>query len=137
MITVSSVGECNEASAVEIHAIVMDEIRILIRVLAARRKPDLSVLFVNAVNAAITAIVLERLADLPWPAVWFCAVLLVSAARTVLWLRHRRADGPAKADGSWAVLAAGGALAAGLCWGVGGALLFTVLPVQGQMFLPS
>jgi hypothetical protein len=49
---------------------------------------------VNVVNAAITAIVLERLADLPWPAVWFCAVLLVSAARSVLWLRHRRVDGP-------------------------------------------
>jgi signal transduction histidine kinase len=90
---------------------------------------------VNVVNAAITAIVLERLADLAWPAVWFCAVLLVSAARSVLWLRHRRADSPAKADGSWAVLATGGALAAGLCWGVGGAFLFAVLPVQGQMFL--
>jgi signal transduction histidine kinase len=93
------------------------------------------VVAVNVVNAAITAIVLERLADLPWPAMWFCAVLLVSAARSVLWLRHRRANSPAKADGSWAVLAAGGALAAGLCWGVGGALLFAVLPVQGQMFL--
>ena len=93
------------------------------------------VVAVNVVNAAITAIVLERLADLPWPAMWFCAVLLVSAARSVLWLRHRRANSPAKADGSWAVLAAGGALAAGLCWGVGGALLFALLPVQGQMFL--
>jgi hypothetical protein len=90
---------------------------------------------VNAVNAAITAIVLERLANLAWPAVWFCAVLLVTAARTVLWLRYRRAGILAKADGSWAVLAAGGALAAGLCWGVGGALLFAVLPVPGQMFL--
>ena len=90
---------------------------------------------VNVVNAAITAIVLQQLADLASPAVWFCAVLLVTAARSVLWLRYRRADIAAKADGSWAVLAAGGALAAGLCWGVGGALLFAVLPVPGQMFL--
>lgn len=90
---------------------------------------------VNAINAAITAIVLERLADLAWPVVWFCAILLVTAARAVLWLRYRRADIPAIADGSWAALAAGGALAAGLCWGVGGALLFAVLPVPGQMFL--
>lgn len=90
---------------------------------------------VNAINAAITAIVLQRLAGLRWPAVWFCAVLLVTAARSVLWLRYRRADIPAKADESWAVLASGGALAAGLCWGVGGALLFAVLPAPGQMFL--
>ena len=90
---------------------------------------------VNVVNAAITAIVLQQMADLAWPAVWFCAVLLAAAARSALWLRYRRADITAKADGSWAVLAAGGALAAGLCWGLGGALLFAVLPVPGQMFL--
>jgi signal transduction histidine kinase len=90
---------------------------------------------VNVVNAAITAIVLQRLAHLAWPAIWFCAVLLVTAARSVLWLRYRRAEIPAKADESWALLATGGALAAGLCWGAGGALLFTVLPVPGQMFL--
>jgi signal transduction histidine kinase len=92
-------------------------------------------LAVNVVNAAITAIVLERLAHLGCLAVWFCAVFLVTAARSVLWLRYRRADIRATADGSWALLAIGGALAAGLCWGVGGALLFPVLPVAGQMFL--
>jgi signal transduction histidine kinase len=63
------------------------------------------------------------------------AVLLVAAARLALWLRHRRADIPAQADGSWAALATGGAPAAGLCWGVGGVFLFPVLPVTGQMFL--
>src|SRR5947208_1660427 len=41
----------------------------------------------------------------------------------------------ASSAGGCAALAAGCALAAGLCWGVGGALLFEVLPVPGQMFL--
>ena len=39
---------------------------------------------VNVVNAAITATVLERLAHLARPAMWFCAVLLVAAARLAL-----------------------------------------------------
>ena len=49
-------------------------------------------LAVNAVNAALTAMVLEKLAGVILPFGWLCAVVLVTAGRLVLWLRYRRAD---------------------------------------------
>ena len=42
-------------------------------------------LSVNVVNAAITAIVLERLAGLAVPLAWFCTVALVTMGRWMLW----------------------------------------------------
>lgn len=92
-------------------------------------------LAVNPVNAALAAVVLHRVAGAMSPFGWFCAVLLVTAARLALWVSYRRADPSEKNDPRWALLATVGSLLAGLCWGLGGALLFPILPALGQMFL--
>ena len=64
-------------------------------------------LAVNAVNAALTAIVLQRLAGVILPFGWLCAVVLVTAGRLVLWLRYRRASPSEKEDPHWPLLATG------------------------------
>ena len=92
-------------------------------------------LAVNAVNAAVTALVLQRLAGVVLPFGWFCAVVLVTAGRLVLWLRYRRAPPCDKDDPKWPLLATGGSLLAGFCWGLGWAVLFPILPGFGQVFL--
>jgi signal transduction histidine kinase len=91
-------------------------------------------LIVNFVNAALAASVLAPLASRPLPWLWFGAVVLVTAARSVIWHRYRvrRRVGEAR---RWAVLATGGALAAGLCWGLGGTLLISLVPAFAQAFL--
>jgi signal transduction histidine kinase len=94
-------------------------------------------LAVNLVNAALTAAVLAPQASRPWPLPWLAAVALVTAARGVLWLRcHRAAVRPDNAR-YWSRLAAGFALLTGLCWGVGGAVLFPVVPLPGKIFLAT
>jgi signal transduction histidine kinase len=91
-------------------------------------------LAVNAVNAAITAIVLQRLAGAALPLAWLCVVLLVTTARSLLWLRYRGGSSSA-GDDRWALLAILGSLLGGLCWGLGGVALFPALPALGQMFV--
>lgn len=91
-------------------------------------------LLVNTVNGAITAIVLQHLADVTSPLAWLCVVLLVTIGRSLLWLRYRRANSHAK-GGRWSSLTICGSLLAGLCWGLGGVALFPALPALGQMFL--
>ena len=91
-------------------------------------------LAVNAVNAAITAVVLQRLAGATFPFAWFCVVLLVTVARSLLWLRYRRGN-PHETGDRWPLLTICASLLGGLCWGLGGIALFPSLPVLGQMFL--
>jgi signal transduction histidine kinase len=88
---------------------------------------------VNAANAAITAVVLQRLGAGMAPLLWLAAVLLVATSRWVLWRQYRRQEGDAGPP--WSLLATCGSLLAGLCWGAGGALLFDAVPVAGQIFL--
>ncbi len=76
-------------------------------------------LAVNAVNAALTAIVLQRLAGVILPFGWLCAVVLVTAGRLVLWLRYRRASPSEKEDPHWPLLATGGFAAGGFVLGSG------------------
>jgi signal transduction histidine kinase len=83
---------------------------------------------VNAVNAVITAVVLQQLASTGPPLVWLAATLLVTAGRWALWLHYRRRGRDAAGTGC-------GSLLAGLCWGLGGALLFPAAPRLGQLFL--
>jgi signal transduction histidine kinase len=92
-------------------------------------------LAVNAVNAAMTAVVLQRLAEVTLPFGWLCAVVLVTAGRLVVWLRYRRASPREKDDRHWPLLATGGSLLAGWCWGLSGPVLFPILPTIAQMFL--
>jgi signal transduction histidine kinase len=115
----------------------MDEVGEEIRVaqLSAAFQQLPLALTVNAVNAVIAAIVLRQLESGVLPLVWLCCVLLVTSGRWALWLRYRRAGyGP---DGvpRWSWLVPCGSLLAGLCWGLGGALLFPGAPVLGQIFL--
>ena len=91
-------------------------------------------LTVNAVNAAITAIVLQRLAGTGLPLAWLSVVLLVTTVRALLWLRYRRGNSRVEGD-RWLLLAISGSLLGGLCWGLGGLALFAGLPALGQMFL--
>jgi signal transduction histidine kinase len=92
-------------------------------------------LAVNAVNAIITFIVLQQLIDLARPLVWVCVVALVTSGRWVLWLRYRRLRSSITAVAQWSWLAACGSLLAGMCWGLGGLVLFPITPVLGQIFL--
>jgi len=93
---------------------------------------------VNAVNAGLTAAVLTPLAAWPLPFFWFVAVLLVTIGRGVLWWRYRSSSSSAEFDpGRWSVPAACGSLLAGLVWGIGGALMFPMVPQLAQLFLTT
>jgi signal transduction histidine kinase len=89
---------------------------------------------VNAVNAVITAIVLQRLASGVLPLAWLSVTLLVTSGRWALWLRYH-ASYSAEEIPRWSCLLPCGSLLAGLCWGFGGMLLFPAAPVLGQIFL--
>ena len=91
-------------------------------------------LAVNLVNAALAVIVLEPISARPLPLIWALAVILVTAGRWMLWRGYRRAD-HIEETRFWALGATCGSLLAGLCWGIGGALLFPIIPVIGQIFL--
>ena len=92
-------------------------------------------LAVNLVNAALTtAVLLPITTARPLPLIWFLVVVLVTTGRWLLWRQYRRAFSE-PGTFRWPALAVLGSLAAGLCWGIGGALLFPTLPVSGQMFL--
>ena len=92
-------------------------------------------LAVNLLNAAITVIVLQQLAAATVPFAWLCLVTLVTAGRWVLWQRYRRAHSKVEDAPRWSLLATCGSLIAGLCWGLGGVVMFPVVPVIGQIFL--
>jgi signal transduction histidine kinase/CheY-like chemotaxis protein len=92
-------------------------------------------LAVNLVNAALTAAVLFPLAARPLPLMWFSSVALVTTGRWLLWRAYRRAFPERQEMLGWPALAICGSLAAGLCWGIGGMLLFPIVPASGQMFL--
>jgi signal transduction histidine kinase len=91
-------------------------------------------LAVNAANSAITVIVLQRLAPMARPLAWFCVVTLVTAARLVVWRQYRRAQKRSESGPDWSLLTTCGSLGAGLCWGLGGVILFPIMPVPGQIF---
>jgi len=90
---------------------------------------------VNAVIAALAATVLAPLATRPLPLAWLAAVLLVTTGRLILWLQYRRASVRAESIHRWSQLATAGSLAAGLSWGLGGALILPVIPALGKIFL--
>jgi hypothetical protein len=92
-------------------------------------------LAVNAVNAIITFLVLQQLIDFARPLAWVCVVALVTSGRWALWLRYRRLRSSITAVAQWSWLAACGSLLAGMCWGLGGLVLFPITPVLGQIFL--
>jgi signal transduction histidine kinase len=92
-------------------------------------------LAVNTVNAVITAIVLERLGVAMLPLAWLCVVLLVTAGRWMLWGQYRRLHTEVEGGPRWSLLATCGSLLAGLCWGLGGVIMFPAIPVVGQIFL--
>ena len=92
-------------------------------------------LAVNTVNATITAAVLQQLVAVTLPLGWLCVVLLVTSGRCALWLRHRSVHLEVGNVTQWSRLASCGSLVAGMCWGLGGMVLFPIVPVLGQNFL--
>src|SRR5271157_2696327 len=81
---------------------------------------------VNFVNAGLTAGVLAPIAAHPVPLLWFGVVVVVTVGRSFLWREYRRNPsqlGPRR----WSALALCGSLLAGLCWGIGGALMFPMV----------
>jgi len=83
----------------------------------------------------LTAAVLFRLTARPLPLIWFSSVALVTTGRWLLWRAYRRAFPERQETLGWPALAVCASLAAGLCWGIGGVLLFPIVPASGQMFL--
>src|SRR5262245_4938787 len=91
-------------------------------------------LAVNVVNGAITVIVFQRFGRVTIPLAWYCIVLLVTLGRWILW-RGYRCNDRAEDVSYWSLLAACASLAAGLTWGLGGAILLSFAPPLGQIFL--
>jgi signal transduction histidine kinase/CheY-like chemotaxis protein len=92
-------------------------------------------LAVNLLNGALTTIVLSPIAERPLPAVWFALIVLVTTGRWIVWRRYRRHHSAAERAHHWSLLATCGSLIAGACWGIGGAVLFPIVPASGQIFL--
>jgi signal transduction histidine kinase/ActR/RegA family two-component response regulator len=92
-------------------------------------------LAVNFMNAALVSIVLTPLATRPFPLAWLGSVVLVTLGRGILWLRYRRTPVQPENTRRWSRLATCGSLFSGLCWGIGGVIMFPVLPAFGQIFL--
>jgi hypothetical protein len=90
---------------------------------------------VNLMNAGLTALALAPFASQPVPLPWFTSVLLVTMGRLALWLHYCRIPARPERLRYFARLATAGSLLAGLSWGIGGAFLFPVVPVAGQIFL--
>jgi signal transduction histidine kinase/CheY-like chemotaxis protein len=88
----------------------------------------------NFVNAALTVAVLTPIAARLAPLLWFGVVVLVTVGRAVAWRQYRRGNAGADA-GRWAFPAILGAMFAGLCWGLGGAVLFPFIQPLDQAFL--
>ena len=61
--------------------------------------------------------------------------MLVTIGRGILWLRYRCAPIQPENTRRWSRLATCGSLFSGLCWGIGGVMLFPVIPAFGQLFL--
>jgi signal transduction histidine kinase len=91
-------------------------------------------LVVNVLNAALVALTVEPAVGRSVAAVWFGVVGVVTIGRGSLWWRYRRAATAANARG-WSRAATVGSLCAGLCWGVGGAMLFPLVGPAAQLFL--
>lgn len=89
----------------------------------------------NFVNAALAAAVLTPIAARPVPLLWFGVVVLVTVGRVVVWRQYRRGGNAGADAGRWALAATLGAMFAGLCWGLGGAVLFPLIPPLAQAFL--
>ena len=89
---------------------------------------------VNVINAAITTIVLQQFLSAPVPFAWFCIILLVTLGRWVVWRRYRLHP-TVRNPVYWSRLTVCGSLAAGLAWGLGGAIFFSIVPSLGQIFL--
>src|SRR5262249_48706197 len=88
-------------------------------------------LAVNLVNAALVAGVLTPIASRPLPPIWFGTVVLVTFARWLQWCRYRSGRSTGDAH-RWAALAACGSVFAGVCWGVGCAILWSIVPAADQ-----
>src|SRR5690242_1505103 len=91
-------------------------------------------LVINLVNAALTAAVLAPMATEPLPLPWFALITAVTVGRALLWPQYRRQTLRLEHVDGWSRRATGAALLAGLCRGIGGAFLFPVVPVVGQIF---
>jgi signal transduction histidine kinase len=100
---------------------------------ATFRRAPLAVV-INIVSTGITAAVLAAISSRNTPFLWFAAATLVSAAGWLLYRRYKRAVLHASTARGWGTLAAIGSLLLGLCWGVGGAVLWPAIPRFGQTF---
>jgi signal transduction histidine kinase/CheY-like chemotaxis protein len=92
-------------------------------------------LAVNIVNSALTAAVLTPFATRPFPLPWFGSVVLVTTGCGICWLRHRHVPVRPETARRLSLFAICGSLLRGLSWGIGGIILFPVLPAFAQLFL--
>ncbi|HEX9742473.1 MAG TPA: ATP-binding protein [Nitrospiraceae bacterium] len=66
---------------------------------------------------------------------WLGAVVLITAARTVLWWRYRNASPAARDAAGWGTWCVGGTALSGLAWGTAGIVLFPEESMVLQVFL--
>jgi signal transduction histidine kinase len=93
------------------------------------------VLAVNVINASLTAYVLFDIVPQAPLSAWLASVVLLSAARLVLFYRHRRSrERSERENRRWAALAAAGSMLSGALWGFGAILLFPESVIH-RMFL--
>jgi signal transduction histidine kinase/ActR/RegA family two-component response regulator len=78
----------------------------------------------NVAVAALLGLVIATEGDPLRVAAWLLGIMIVSAARFVLWRRSWRADPTPDDIDLWARISVGGAAAAAVLWGAGLALLF-------------
>src|SRR5215469_7991963 len=83
---------------------------------------------VNFINAGLTAAVLVQMAAPSLVLPWVLSVALMTAGRFILWWQYHKIRVRAEDIRYWSRLATCGSLLTGLCWGVGGAVLFPNLP---------
>jgi signal transduction histidine kinase len=91
----------------------------------------------SAVLASLTVVALWQLVDQQRLLLWYAALILVTAARGLLWwsyVRHRDAAGPTLDANLWARRLLIGATAAGAAWGLG-SLTLVPATLTVQLFL--
>ncbi len=104
---------------------------------------QIGLLYANTrVGVVVTVLAATVLAVLQWPVVphhvvfgWWLYMILVSSARFILFLRHRRASPGATEIKGWSTAFTVGAGLAGAGWGGAGILLYPGTHLTNQVFL--
>jgi signal transduction histidine kinase len=126
--SIFAIGSCPMKPADSVaYAVYAEQVRTIFRQMPIA-------LAVNVVYSALTAAVLAPFATRPFPLPWFISVVLVTIGCGICWLRHRHVPVRPETARRLSRFAICGSLLRGLSWGIGGVILFPVLPALAQLF---